>query len=93
MTDLGKIAAESVDAVYARVLRPRGFVLITCPDLQEVCRLVANDLLIDTAYLSPAGPVAPIDMIYGHRASLAAGKAFMAHRCGSRRACSRHARP
>ena len=67
---------------FARVLRPTGFVLITCPDLQEVCRLVANDLLVDTAYVSPEGPVAPIDMLYGHRASIAAGKAFMAHRCG-----------
>jgi len=67
---------------FLRVMRPDGFLLITCPDLQEVCRLVAEDKLTDAAYVSPAGPIAPIDMLYGHRASLVSGNAFMAHRCG-----------
>ena len=67
---------------FVRVLRPSGFLLITCPDLQEVCRLVANDLLIETAYVSPAGPIAAIDMLYGHRPSIAQGQSSMAHRCG-----------
>ncbi|QCQ21343.1 hypothetical protein [Desulfoglaeba alkanexedens] len=37
---------------------------------------------METAYQSPAGPIAPIDMIYGHRASIARGNHFMAHKCG-----------
>jgi SAM-dependent methyltransferase len=67
---------------FHRVLRPQGFAVITCPDLQSIAALVAEDKLTETAYLSPAGPIAPIDMIFGYRPSLAAGNLFMAHRCG-----------
>ena len=31
---------------------------------------------------SPAGPIAPLDILYGHRPALAAGNLYMAHRCG-----------
>ena len=56
---------------------------ITCPDLQSVCQLVAEDKLTQVAYDSPAGPIAPIDIIlYGYRPSMANGNLFMAHRCG-----------
>ncbi|CAH0145509.1 methyltransferase domain-containing protein [Roseomonas sp. CECT 9278] len=67
---------------FRRVLRPGGFALITLPDLQRVAELVAQDRLADPAYLSPAGPIAPLDMLYGHGAAIAAGNAFMAHRTG-----------
>ncbi|EJM81587.1 methyltransferase family protein [Pseudomonas sp. GM74] len=69
-------------AEFKRVLKPGGFVIITCPDLQSVCALVAEDKLTDEAYLSPAGPIAPIDILYGHRPAMANGNVFMAHRCG-----------
>lgn len=67
---------------FTRVLSENGFAIITCPDLQSVCSLIADDKLLDPAYLSPAGPIAPIDILYGLRSSLAAGNLFMAHRCG-----------
>ena len=67
---------------FHRVIRPNGFVVITCPDLQSACELVANDKLTDTAYHSPAGSISPIDIIYGHRGYIAAGNSYMAHRCG-----------
>lgn len=67
---------------FRRALKPTGFALITCPDLRSVCALVANDQLADPAYISPAGPIAAIDILYGHRASLQAGNLYMAHRCG-----------
>lgn len=67
---------------FFRVLMMDGFLVITCPDLQSVCELVAKDKLTETAYVSPAGPIAPLDMLYGHRPSLASGNHFMAHRCG-----------
>jgi hypothetical protein len=35
-----------------------------------------------SAYTAPAGPIAPLDILYGHRASMARGNLFMAHRCG-----------
>lgn len=69
-------------AEFKRVLKPDGFLVITCPDLQAVCQLVAEDKLFDTAYNSPAGPIAPIDILYGLRTSMAAGNLFMAHHCG-----------
>lgn len=67
---------------FKRVLKPSGFALITCPDLRSVCALVAKDKLTEPAYISPAGPISPIDILYGHRASMQAGNRYMAHRCG-----------
>jgi hypothetical protein len=69
-------------AELRRVLTPDGFMVITCPDLRSICQLVAEDKLEDPAYVSMAGPIAPIDMLYGHRASLAQGHLLMAHRGG-----------
>ena len=69
-------------AEFIRVLRPRGLLLITLPDLQKAAALVAEDGLEDEAYKSPAGPISPLDMIFGHTASLARGRAYMAHKCG-----------
>lgn len=67
---------------FIRVLKPNGFLVVTCPDLQSVCALVAEDKLTEQAYTSPAGPIAPIDILYGYRPSLEKGNHFMAHRCG-----------
>ena len=69
-------------AEFSRVLKPDGFVVITCPDLQSVCALIAEDKLTEPAYTSPAGPIAPLDILYGLRAALARGNHYMAHRCG-----------
>ena len=69
-------------AEFKRVLTPEGVVVLTCPDLQSVCALVAEDKLTDPAYQSPAGPIAPIDILFGHRASLLKNNLYMAHRCG-----------
>ena len=69
-------------AEFRRVLRPDGFVVITCPDLQSVAALIADDKLTEAAYVSPAGPIAPLDILYGLRAALAQGNLYMAHRCG-----------
>ena len=69
-------------AEFLRVLKPTGFVVITCPDLQSVCAVVAQDKLTEAAYTSPAGPIAPLDILYGHRPPMARGNLYMAHRCG-----------
>ncbi len=67
---------------FRRVLRDDGFVVLTCPDLQSVCELIAQDRLTEPAYQSPAGPIAPLDILYGFRPAMARGNLFMAHRCG-----------
>lgn len=83
--NLEHLAAHEVPlalAEFFRVLAPGGFALVTMPDLQQVAALVAEDRLEETAYVSPLGPVAPLDMLYGFRPALAMGNAFMAHRTG-----------
>ena len=67
---------------FWRVLKPDGFVIITCPDLQSVCALVSANLLTEAAYVSSAGPITPLDMLYGLRSALAQGHSGMAHRTG-----------
>ncbi|HEX5321459.1 MAG TPA: methyltransferase domain-containing protein [Stellaceae bacterium] len=67
---------------FCRVLRPRGMLLLTLPDLQRVAEMVAKDELESEAYMSPSGPITPLDMIFGHTASLALGRIHMAHKTG-----------
>jgi predicted SAM-dependent methyltransferase len=69
-------------AEFLRVLKPDGYFVVTCPDLQSVCALVAEDKLTEAAYTSPAGPIAPLDILFGHRPAMAKGNLYMAHRCG-----------
>ena len=86
-------SAHNIEHVYAhevpvvlgeflRVLKSDGFALITCPDLQTVCALVAEDKLTDAAYQSPAGAITPLDILYGHGAAVAGGHHYMAHKTG-----------
>lgn len=69
-------------AEFRRVLKPDGILVLTCPDLQSVCRQIVDDRLDEPAYESAAGPIAPLDILYGLRSALAAGNLFMAHRTG-----------
>jgi SAM-dependent methyltransferase len=69
-------------AEFIRVLKPHGLLLLTLPDLRQVAQLVAEDRLEDQAYTSLSGPITPLDMIFGHTASLTRGNPFMAHRTG-----------
>jgi SAM-dependent methyltransferase len=69
-------------AEFLRVLKPGGFALITLPDLQAISQLIADDKLDEPAYTSAAGPVTPLDMLYGYRPYIALGNVFMAHRTG-----------
>jgi SAM-dependent methyltransferase len=69
-------------AEFVRVLTPQGVLLITCPDLQSVCARVAQGELASPLYVSPAGPISALDILYGHRGAMGAGNLYMAHRCG-----------
>ena len=69
-------------AEFLRVLSDDGFVVLTCPDLKSVAKLIADDKLGDPAYMSGMGPITPLDILYGHIGSVARGNHFMAHRGG-----------
>jgi predicted SAM-dependent methyltransferase len=68
-------------AEFVPVPSDDGFAVITCPDIQSVCALIAQDKLTEPAYTSPAGPISPLDILYDHRASMAQGNLYMAHLC------------
>jgi len=67
---------------FHRVLKPGGIAIVTCPDLQSVCEFVANGVLLEPLYDSPAGPISAIDILYGWRDAIARGEVYMAHKCG-----------
>lgn len=69
-------------AKFRRALKPDGFALVTCPDLEAVSRLVLEHGLDATIYESAAGPITCLDMIYGHIRSVAEGNKLMCHHCG-----------
>lgn len=69
-------------AEFLRVLKPDGFAVITCPDLQTAAEWIAQDRLTDVAYQSPAGPITPLDILYGYRPFLKAGNPWMLHKTG-----------
>lgn len=69
-------------AEFLRVLKPGGFAVITCPDLQTAAQMIAEDRLLDTAYMTGAGPVTPFDIVYSHRQFTGRDKPFMAHHSG-----------
>lgn len=69
-------------AEMMRVLKPAGIVVSRVPDLQAAARMIAEDGLFNTAYLSPAGPVTPFDIVYSHRAFVGRDRPYMAHHGG-----------
>ncbi len=62
---------------FSRVLGDDGFLVLTCPDVQSLGEALAQGRLLETLYESPAGPIAAIDILWGHRTSMARGNTFM----------------
>jgi predicted SAM-dependent methyltransferase len=67
---------------FRKLLTPGGFAMIMCPDLEAVARHLLEKGLNGVAYVSPAGPIRALDMIYGHAPSIEQGRHYMAHRTG-----------
>ncbi len=81
--NLEHVYGHQVDGVlreFQRVLAPDGFAVINCPDIQTVAQHVAEGRLTDTLYMSGAGPISALDVLYGHGAAIADGEEYMAHR-------------
>ncbi len=67
---------------FHRVLKPGGVLDVRVPDLQTIGGKIALDELDAIVYLCGMGPITPLDMLYGHRASIARGDTPMAHKTG-----------
>ena len=44
--------------------------------------MISAGKIAETIYNSAEGPITPLDMLYGHRASIARGEKFMSHHTG-----------
>lgn len=75
--DVPKVLSE-----FARILRPQGAAILRVPDLAGVMQALDEGDLERSLYQSPSGPISALDVIFGHRASIAAGNHYMAHRTG-----------
>ena len=68
---------------FLRILKPGGFICVIVPDIEAAARDIAcNFKMEEGSYESPAGPIAPIDMLYSYRAFTASGNIFMTHKTG-----------
>ena len=82
---LPRLYAHEVPSVlqhYHRVLTDDGFVICTCTDLKAIAALIIADQFQTPVYESPAGPITPLDLMFGHRMSIEGGRVDMAHRTG-----------
>lgn len=69
-------------AEFLRVLKSGGFLLARVPDIEIAARAIAAGRIEEPLYESPSGPITPLDVIFGHRRSIAKGMTYMAHRNG-----------
>mgnify|MGYP006117608405 FL=1 len=76
---------------FLNVLNKSGFLVITCPDIKSISKLIMEDKVSEAAYESEAGPINPIDMLWGHSESIKNGNEFMAHKCGFTKKSLMHA--
>lgn len=72
----------SVLSEFKRIIRPDGAVVIKTPDLLQVAEILLRDDLEGTVYSAPAGDITILDVLYGHRPSIAEGDHYMAHHTG-----------
>jgi len=86
-------SSHNIEHVYAhevlktfcefwRVLKDDGFLILTCPDIKSVCKAIGNGDIAKKLYSSAAGDIFPLDILYGHRKSIASGHVYMAHKNG-----------
>lgn len=74
--------AKKAAREFHRVLRPGGNAFISVPDLELVAKWILEGKLEDSVYLSPAGPITPLDMLYGYNEQIKGGATTMMHRTG-----------
>jgi len=66
---------------FFRVLKPQGFLIITCPDLEAVAKFILAHGMAHSVYDAPVGPIYPLDILYGHQEMTQCAPG-MEHKCG-----------
>jgi len=67
---------------FNRVLKDNGFLILTCPDIKGICKLIGEGNIAKKLYSSPAGDIYPLDILYGLRQAIAQGQHYMSHKHG-----------
>jgi len=67
---------------FLRITKSGGTVRIVVPNLKSIAAEIAKGNLLDSIYISAGGPISPIDMLFGHRASVLRGDEPMRHKTG-----------
>ena len=63
-------------------MKDGAFALFSVPDIKVASAFLAHDKVDHALFSSPAGPITPLDLIYGHQDSLKKGHIFRAHNQG-----------
>ena len=81
---LFEFEVEIALAEFYRVLKSDGILVLACPDLESVCKIVIEKGLYGRAYDTPTDGIVitPHDMIYGWGRVIRSGNPFFAHKCG-----------
>lgn len=66
---------------FLRVLKDNGRLVVVVPDFGLACEHVCRGDGLKTIYQSPAGPITPLDMIFGYRA-MTHDNPYMQHKTG-----------
>ena len=67
---------------FLRVLKDDGLAIITCPDIQSLGEKIAKGDIESELYMSRAGPISVVDVLFGFRQSIHEGSHYMAHHMG-----------
>jgi len=64
------------------VLKRNGQVFFAVPDIKKAARFLADHDYDEHVYISPAGPIRALDMLYGYSRMIANGCDLMGHKTG-----------
>lgn len=67
---------------FRRVLKPGGLLLVLVPNLRRIAQHIVDKDIDSTLLETAAGPIAPLDAIYGFRPWIQRGNDFMIHKTG-----------
>jgi len=80
---LFEFEVEAAMSEFYRVLKSDGFLVLACPDMESVCKIVIEKGLYGRAYDTADGiSISPHDMIFGWGRVIRSGNPFFAHKCG-----------